>query len=314
MAKFRDSMPLDGATSSLPPSAAAESSMQPEPQAPGDVRDRSIGDIISDARHLTADQVEQILQYQRAKGLRFGEAAIALGMATPDDVLHALAQQFHYPYSPADAQAHRKELVVLNQPFSRQAEAFRAVRSQLTMRVFSGGEPRPALAVVSADSGDGKTFFCANLGVALAQLGGRTLIIDADLRGPRMHELFGIDNGRGLSGILAGRAESQVIRQVDGVPGLCVLPAGITPPNPVELVERPAFGLLMRELSSKFDHVIVDTPAAEYGADCGVIAARCGAALVIARRDESRVAALQDLVAFLAEGSAKVAGVVFNEH
>jgi chain length determinant protein tyrosine kinase EpsG len=306
MAKFRDSIPMENPAPAPAPAAAAA-------EGPAELRDRSIGDIISDARNLTADQVEKILQHQRAKGIRFGEAAVALGFATPDDVLHALAQQFHYPYSPSETQLQRKELVVLNQPFSRQAEAFRAVRSQITMRVFNGAEPRAALAVVSSDSGDGKTFFSANLGVALAQLGGRTLVIDADMRGPRLHEVFGVDNSSGLSGILAGRAESQVIRQVEGVPSLFVLPVGITPPNPVELVERPAFGLLMRELAAKFDHVIVDTPAAEYGADCGVIASRCGAALVIARRDESRVAALQDLVAYLGEGSTKVAGVVFNE-
>ena len=74
------------------------------------------------------------------------------------------------------------------------------------------------------------------------------------------------------------------MQQVPGVPGLFLLPVGVTPPNPLELVERPAFGLLMRELTSKFDHVVVDTPAAEYGADAAVIAARCGAALVVARK------------------------------
>ena len=69
----------------------------------------------------------------------------------------------------------------------------------------------------------------------------------------------------------------------------------------------------MRELVSKFDHVVVDTPAAVYGADAMVIAARCGAALVIARKDTSRVAMLQDLVDSLAGGPAKVAGVIYNE-
>ena len=97
------------------------------------------------------------------------------------------------------------------------------------------------------------------------------------------------------------------------MPSLFVLPVGTTPPNPLELVERPAFGLLMRELATKFDHVVVDTPAAVYGADAMVIAARCGAALVIARKDASRVAMLQDLVDSLAGSPAKVAGVIFNE-
>ena len=81
----------------------------------------------------------------------------------------------------------------------------------------------------------------------------------------------------------------------------------------MELVERPAFGLLIRELLSKFDHVVVDTPAAVYGSDSAVIAARCGAALVVARQNRSRVVSLEEMVSNLAETPVKLAGVIFNE-
>lgn len=278
-----------------------------------DLADRSIGSIIAETRNLSSDQVEKVLAYQKDKGIRFGEAAIALGYASTDDVLFALSQQFHYPYATEDKRKANPELAALNQPFGVQAESFRAIRSQLMMRLFNEGQERRAIAVVSPDSGDGKTYFAANLAVTLAQLGGRTLLVDADLRGPRQHAVFGLDNSAGLSGILSGRAEAKVIQQVAGVPSLFVLPVGITPPNPLELVERPAFGLLIRELLSKFDHVIVDTPAAQYGSDGAVIAARCGAALVVARQGKSQVASLQDLVANLAETPAKLAGVIVNE-
>ncbi len=277
------------------------------------VADRSIGSILADLRNLSADQVEKIVRHQREHGVRFGMAAVALGFASNDDVLFALSQQFHYPYAPEDRRNVSPELAALNQPFGVQAESFRAIRSQLMMRLFNEGQDRRAIAVVSPDSGDGKTFFAANLAVVLAQLGGRTLLVDADLRHPRQHEVFGLENKAGLSGILSGRAEAQVIQQVTGVPSLFILPVGITPPNPLELVERPAFGLLMRELLMKFDHVVVDTPAACYGSDSAVIAARCGAALAVARKNKGRVTALQDLVANLAETPAAVAGVVFNE-
>lgn len=275
--------------------------------------DRSIGSILADLRNLSADQVEKIVRHQREKSVRFGEAAVALGFASTDDVLVALSQQFHYPYAPEESRKASPELSALNQPFGVQAESFRAIRSQLMMRLFNEGQERRAIAVVSPESGDGKTFFAANLAVVLAQLGGRTLLVDADLRHPRQHEVFGLDNKAGLSGILSGRAEAKVIQQAAGVPSLFVLPVGITPPNPLELVERPAFGLLIRELLSKFDHVVVDTPAACYGSDSAVIAARCGAALVVARKNQARIMALQDLVANLAETPTQVAGVVFNE-
>ena len=300
MATFKDS------------SASADTSTVVTEEGPN-VADRSIGSIIAETRHLSAEQVEKVLRHQREKGIRFGEAAIALGYASTDDVLFALSQQFHYPYAPEDRRRANPELVALNQPFGVQAESFRAIRSQIMMRLFNEGQDRSAIAVVSPDSGDGKSFFSANLAVTLAQLGGRTLLVDADMRGPRQHQIFGIDNNAGLSGILSGRAEAKVIQQVAGVPSLFVLPVGITPPNPLELVERPAFGLLIRELLSKFDHVVVDTPAAMYGSDCAVIASRCGAALVIARQDKSRVDQLEELVSNLAETPAKLAGVIFNE-
>ena len=302
MAKFRSSSVVE-------PISAAESIEDRE--AEDGVLDRSIGSIISELRDLSTDQVEQILTYQQQHGVRFGEAAVALGLVSNDDVLQALSQQFHYPYAPK--RADNQELVTLTQPFSVQAEAFRAIRSQITMRLNHEGEQRKALAIISPDTMDGKSFFAANLAVALAQLGSRTLLVDADMRGPRQHQIFEVPNKTGLSSVLSGRTSTQVIQQVEGVPGLFVMPVGVTPPNPLELVERPAFGLLVRELVSKFDYVLVDTPAAQYGADASVIAARCGAALVLARNNESRVADLVDLVGSFENCPVRITGVVMNE-
>lgn len=279
-----------------------------------EVHDRSIGDIIAELQNLSAEQVEQILARQRERGIRFGEAAVELGLASQDDVLYALSQQFHYPYAPEEQRSVSPELVSLNEPFGPKAESFRRLRSQLMTRIFSDAGSQRAVAVISPEPRDGKTYCAANLAVTLAQLGGRTLIVDADMRGPRMHEVFGLSNGTGLSGILAGRSDNQVIQQVPHVPSLFVLPVGTTPPNPLELVARPAFKLLIRELESKFDHVIVDTPAAVYGADSSVIAARCGAALLVARKNSSRVTLLQELIESFAGSPAKVAGVVMNDY
>lgn len=283
--------------------------------APEDVQDRSIGSLLAEVRNLSAVQVEKILELQRTRSMRFGEAAIALGYVTKDDVLFALAQQFHYPYAPETHGKVSPELVALSHPFSQQSEAFRAVRSQLMSRVFADhSAARPALAVVSPETGDGKTFFVANLAVGLAQLGGRTLVVDADLRGPRQHQLFQVQNMVGLSDVLSGRREKQVIQPVSNVPGLFVLACGATPPNPLELLERPAFGLLLRELVQKFDYVLVDTPALRYGVDCIVAAARCGAAMMVARKDGGRIGALQSMLGTLQDSTTVLAGVVMNEY
>ena len=279
----------------------------------GSVHDKAIGQILAELRDLSPDQIQQVLNHQHQHGLRFGEAAVALRLVETDDVLVALSRQFHYPYAPKERRRDSPDLVSLNEPFSYRAETFRALRSQLLQRLWDRPGPKRALSVISSDIGDGKTYCACNLAVSMAQLGGHTLLVDADLRNPRVHSVFHVDNGRGLSGILSGRAETKVIQPVDGVEGLYVLPSGVAPPNPLELLERPAFGLLLQELVGKFDHVLVDTPAAAHGADAAVVAQRCQAALVVARRNASRVGALQDLIGSLNDATVQLAGVVVNE-
>jgi protein-tyrosine kinase len=295
-----------------------EALAQSQAAAPGGdaplLHDRPLGDLLREMRPLSDAQIDEILAFQRQHGLRFGEAAIALRLATNDEVVRALAQQFHYPYAPEATLDVSSELVTAREPFGDDAESFRELRSQLLMGVLAADEPRRALAIASPDIGDGKTYLAANLGVAFGQLGGRTLIIDADLRTPRLHRVFDVENAVGLSTVLSGRSESGVIQRAPHLPSLFVLPAGAVPPNPLELVQRPAFGLLIRELLAKFDHVIVDTPAGVHGADVRVIATQCGAVLVLARGRRSRVRSLQTLMNALAKGRAVMAGVVMNEH
>lgn len=281
--------------------------------APGNDTDQSIGDIIRQANNLSTDQVAQILDYQRDKNVKFGEAAVALGLAKREDVLWALSQQFHYPYADG-RQKLSDDLIAASNPFGEQAEAFRDIRSQLILSVFNGEQPRKALAVVSPNAGDGKSFFVANMGINFSQLGGRTLLVDADMRTPKLQELFGIESSAGLSGILSGRSETNVIRPIDDLPSLYLLPVGVVPPNPLELVQRPAFGHLMRELLSKFDYVIVDTPAMQHGSDAKVIAGACGAALALGRQGTTQMSAIQGVINQLTRAQTKLAGVVMNQY
>ena len=303
----------------MPVSLHAPSPSSPQSEAKfddaqGRVFDRSIGDFIRQARQLSEEQVREILAFQRDKGLRFGEAAIALQLASHEDVLWALSQQFHYPYAPHEGGNFNEELVTAIDPFSDQAEVFRELRSQLMMGVLAPDQPRRALAVVSPDIGDGKSFFAANLAVSFSQLGGRTLLLDADMRTSRLHRVFGVANRTGLSSVLSNRCEADVIQPVKELPSLFVMPVGTLPPNPLELMQRPSFGLLMQELLVKFDHVVVDTPAAVHGADARVLAAQSGAAVVIARRGTTRMSSLQGLLSGLAKGPSKLAGVLMNAH
>lgn len=292
--------------------------MEPHPPMPSPANRpmgpaRPIGDILREQLGLNDQQVREILVQSQSANMRFGDAAVSLGLASTEAVLIALAEQFQYPFAPKDRHKTSGELVMLSQPFSSQAEAIRGIRSQMMRHVFRQNDRQRALAVVSPDSGDGKTFLVANLAVSLAQMGGRTLVIDADLRGPRLHRLLHVDNRTGLSSVLTGRADTQSVQSVPGVPGLFVLPGGTAPPNPLELIERAAFGTLMQQLSTSFDHVLVDTPAAAYGADAQAIADRCGATLLLVRKNSSRLSALRSLIGSLAESPAGLVGVIQND-
>ena len=277
------------------------------------VHDRVLGDIFRDTHQLTAAQIEQILAYQTEHKMLFGEAAVALRMVEGNDVMWALSQQFHYPYAANGRKHFNTELVVATKPFSDISETFRGIRSQLIRRVANVPQRR-AIAVVSADEDDGKSFVAANLAIAFSQLGRRTLLIDANMRKPRMHRVFGIEGGAGLSNILSGRMAQRVLSPVTDLPSLFVLPGGTVPPNPLELLESSAFGLLIGELLGKFDHVVVDTPSAMVGADAGVVCARSGSFLAVARQGRTRMDSMQELVRSLSDATTEPLGFIVNEH
>ncbi len=277
------------------------------------IQDISLGEILRRAGKLRPERVAAILEYQAKHRMRFGDAAVALGHATREDVLWALSQQFHYPYLGERQDLFHQELVVATRPFGDEVEAFRDLRSHVLMTAMAPGQTKRALAVVSANVGDGKTFAAANLAVAFSQLPGRTLLVDCDMRSPRIQELFDLSGTAGLSSVLSGRAETNFIRPMPSLPNLYLLPVGTVPPNPTELLLRNAFPMLMRELIERFDYVIVDTPAAAYGSDAKSIAMRCGAAIVVARRGRTDANHVRHFAAQLAKADVLMAGIVMND-
>lgn len=291
----------------------------PNRETPRPVDERSIGNIITQANQLTTEQVNAILALQRTSGKRFGEAAVELGLASSRDVLWALAQQYNYPYRNVGERTVSDELVVANEPFSEHAERFRHLRSQLLLKLGSApgssGRLGQVIAVISADRADGKTFVASNLAITLAQLGGRVALVDADMRNARLQRLFEIsDRQTGLSEALNGRAEAGLRVPSPEFSNLFVLPSGVIPPNPQELVERPTFALLLDELRTKFDFVIVDTPAADVGIDCVAIAAKCQQALLVVRGGLSSAKSVKSLQQFCTRARVQILGTVLNDY
>ena len=274
--------------------------------------EHSIGAILMAAGRLRADENERITRLQRDKGLRFGEAAVELGLASEHDIRYAMARQFEYPcLQPGDSKV-STSVVAAFSPFSAQVEALRALRSQLMLRWFDPSAGRRVLAVVGADRGAGRSWMAANLGVVFSQLGLRTLVIDTDLRRPSLHTLFGIDSRSGLSALLLGRSAPDAIRPVPGLRSLAVLPAGVVPPNPQELLSRPVLAQLLQQYAAAFDVVILDTAAGDRCADGVMVAARARAALMVARRNVSRMTAVRRYAERLRESGVTLAGAVMN--
>ena len=192
--------------------------------------ERSIGAILIDAGKLKPADAERVLRLQRDKGMRFGDAAKQLGLITDADIEQALSRQFDYPYLARGDSHVAEEVVAAYKPFAPQVEALRALRSQLILRWFDADAGRKSLAVTSPGRGEARSWLTANLGVVFSQLGERTLVMDAALRSPRQHALFGIENRVGLSAALSGRGNPDIIQRVPALRDLSVLPAGACRP------------------------------------------------------------------------------------
>jgi receptor protein-tyrosine kinase len=277
---------------------------------------RSLGAILIDSGQLTPEDAERVLQLQKAENLRFGAAAVKLGLLNVSAILFALARQFSFAYLlqvPGEKKPVSDELVAAYQPFSPRVEQIRAIRSQLMLRWFDKAELRQVLAIVGSGRSDGRSYLAANLAVVFSQLGERTLLVDADLRLPRQHELFYLENKVGFSTVLSGRSREEAIVRIPDLAGLCVLPAGPVPPNPLELLNRLNFDEFLIQVKASFDIVIIDTPALSVGEDGAMMAVRTGAALAVARKDKTRMADFTDMVQGLMNAGVAVVGSVLNE-
>lgn len=272
-------------------------------------RKLTMGHILLEMGKITAKEAEHVLRLQKESGMRFGDAALHLGLVTEADIQQVLAHQFDYPYLLPEQGGYPQELVVAYQPFCAQVEVFRAVRSQLMVRWFS--DSIKALTVVSTNLGEETSLFAANLAVVFSQLGERTLLIDANLRTPHQHKIFNLENKQGLSDFLAGRASIiDVISKIESFVDLSVLPAGTLPPNPLELLSRDPFRELNKNLASQFDVILYDTSDFLIGSDALAIAAHTGGALLVANKHNTRLADIQAMNEQIIRSNVEVVGSV----
>lgn len=274
------------------------------------VESRTIGRILIDLGKLRERDAFRVFALQRKKGLLFGEAARKLRLVNAADVEYALSIQFNFPYLQRGQGTLSSELIVAHEPQHAHAEAVRDVRTQLVTGWL--GPEHKVLAICSPAVGDGRSFLAANLAVSFAQLGEKTLLIDADLRAPRQHRMFAIGNRTGLAQALAGGHGLNGIERISYFDELGILAAGATPPNPLELLSRGELQRLIDEARRQYTVVIVDTPSRERGTDARVIAARSDGVLLLARKDRTRLAELEAMRSTFSRSGVAVVGAVLN--
>lgn len=275
--------------------------------------ERKIGEVLLENGTLTQHDIERILTVQKQhQGEAFGDVALRLGIVTEREMRQALALQSKFPYALLGDSSLSPLLTSAYEPFGKRAEELRVLRSELILRWFGRGNR--TLSVMQARSGDGSSALAANLAIVFAQLGERTLLIDANLRAPVQHDLFGIRADYGLVDFLNGRDRlGDALVPVPGFNTLSVFCAGLPPPNPQELLSRVAFEYMLQTISGSFDIVIVDAPPVLESADAQLLAARTRGALLVAKRHHTKLADMQRMREQLEPSGAVVLGAVIDE-
>lgn len=271
----------------------------------------SIGRFLLEMGKITPEDTNRILQLQKQENLKFGDAAKRLGLITDVDLQQALSRQFEYTYLPSDNKKYSEDLIAAYQPFSAQVESFRVLRSQLLFRWLSDGFK--TISIVGANSGEGASYVAANLAIVFSQLGKKTLLIDGNLRQPRLQGMFALKQSFGLSDILIDRTpRTELLNIIPDIPNLTVLGAGTLPPNPQELLSREVFLQLIKYASTVFDVILIDTPPINQGSDSQIISSVTKGAVLISRINQTTVDEMRSLKIQIQGAGASVIGAVVN--
>ena len=218
--------------------------------------------------------------------------------------------------APADTAAHPSQydadVACHADPRSSFAEAFKSLRTAFLLA--SPERPPRRVVFTSCEPLEGKSTVSTNLAIALTQLGRKVVMIDADLRRPRLQKVFAVPNDVGLSSYLSGNASADDVLQDSGIPNLGVITSGPIPPNPSELLSSPTLETLLEalEVLGPYDHVFFDSPPLLQMADAVLLADRMDATIVVAREGHTVHHALAQGVKRLRQSRSRILGAVLN--
>ena len=211
---------------------------------------------------------------------------------------------------PFERTARKSPLVVNTLGRSVRAEALRQLRTNL--QFVDVERPVRVLVVTSSVAGEGKSTTAANLALSFAEYRRSVLLIEADLRRPRVADYLGLDRTLGLTNVLAGQVAVDEVLQSWGDAGLVVLPSGSIPPNPSELLGSPAMLDLLRHLKARFDMIVIDTPPLLPVTDGAVAAAFADGAVLVVRYGKTKRAQIAAAARSLKSVDARLLGSILN--
>ncbi|HMF58063.1 MAG TPA: polysaccharide biosynthesis tyrosine autokinase [Pyrinomonadaceae bacterium] len=211
------------------------------------------------------------------------------------------------PAEPGDATA----LALLTDARSSIAEAYRHLRTSILLS--SAGQPPKTILVTSSQPSEGKTTTAVNTAVMLAQTGADVLIVDCDLRRPRLHAQFNISNARGVTNYLSGEAGlDEILQSYERLPNLKLMTSGPVPPNPAELLGSDEMRKLLGELGERFTHVIIDSPPAISFTDASILSTLVDGVILVVHGGKSSRAVVRRAKQQLTDVGAHIFGVVLN--
>ena len=202
------------------------------------------------------------------------------------------------------------EVVTFGLPRSMISEAFRNIRTSILLS--ASGNPPKKIVISSPNPTEGKTTITINTAIALSQMGADVLIIEADLRKPRIHKIFGQENGMGLSNFLSGNAELHSIIRQSEIPNLFYILSGPLPPNPSELLGSSMFKNMIECLEERFDHIVIDAPPTLGFADAVILSTSADGVILVVHGGKTPRETLQRAKNILAQVNARILGVVIN--
>ncbi|MBJ6761364.1 polysaccharide biosynthesis tyrosine autokinase [Myxococcaceae bacterium JPH2] len=208
-------------------------------------------------------------------------------------------------------QPKERDLYVHREPKSSVAECCRAIRTNLLF--MSPDKPFKTMVITSSGPQEGKSTTCINLGVAMAQSGNRVLLLDTDMRRPRLHRAFGVPNEMGISSLVVGEGSLEAAVKSTEVPNLFVLPCGPLPPNPAELLHTRAFADLLRAASERFDRIILDSPPLNAVADAAVLATQSDGVVLVLKAGRTNRESARRALRSLADVQARMYGAILND-